>query len=288
MPRLTHEMGIYLKHGLQTRLTVLESASVATAALISGSVQVTQAGSGELIAAQARGQKVVAIGIAYAGFAQSLVLSKAGITKVGVSPSAPMAERMKALQGLTIATTSATASATIALRKAATQLAGVDVRFTYMTQPSFAAAMTRQAIDGFIGSAPFSTMAISKGLGQMWADGPKRDFPAESAPANAGILLVMRDYADANPDVIRRLRASYGDFAATVSQRPQEVKATIARLFPDLDAPTLDLFFESESAAWSFRQANVDEMAHELRFLKESGISLPGLEQLKAPDLIYP
>ena len=162
------------------------------------------------------------------------------------------------------------------------------MRFTYMTQPSFAAAMTRQAIDGFIGSAPFSTMAISKGLGQMWADGPKRDFPAESAPANAGILLVMRDYADANPDVIRRLRASYGDFAATVSQRPQEVKATIARLFPDLDAPTLDLFFESESAAWSFRQANVDEMAHELRFLKESGISLPGLEQLKATDLIYP
>ena len=26
MPRLTHEMGIYLKNGVQTRLTVLESA----------------------------------------------------------------------------------------------------------------------------------------------------------------------------------------------------------------------------------------------------------------------
>ena len=73
-----------------------------------------------------------------------------------------------------------------------------------------------------------------------------------------------------------------------MSQRPQEVKATIARLFPDLDAPTLDLFYESESAAWSFRQPAIEETGHELRFVKESGVSLPGLAQLKTADLIHP
>lgn len=286
MPRLSHELGIYAKNGLQTRLTVLESAAVSTAALISGSVQLTQAGPGEQIAAQAKGQKVVCIGIAYAGFSQSLVLSKAAAAKTGVSAQAPLADKLKALQGLTIATTSATASPTIALKRAAATY-GVEPRFTYMTQPTFAAALERGAIDGYIGSAPFSTMGVAKGLGVMWANGPGREFPKEAAPANAGLLFVMRDYAQANPDVIRKLVASYTQFAEMVVKQPQAVKAVIAKLFPDLDGPTLDLFYGSESVSWAFRPVTVEEMTHELRFMKESGVPIPNLDQIQPRDMIW-
>jgi ABC-type nitrate/sulfonate/bicarbonate transport system substrate-binding protein len=287
MPRLSHEMGLFARNGLRTRLTVLESASVSTAALISGAVQQTQAGPGEQIAAQARGQKVVCIGVAYSGFSQSLVLSKVAAKKTGVAPEATLAVKLKALQGLTIATTSATASPTFALRRAAANF-GVDVRFTYMTQPTFAAALERGAIDGFIGSAPFSTMSIAKGLGVMWANGPGLEFPDAAAPANSGLLLVMRDYAQANPEVISKFVASYTQFAEMVMKQPDDVKAFVARLFPDLDAATLDLFYASESSSWAFRPVTVAEMAHELRFIKESGVPIPNLDAINPKELIWP
>lgn len=287
MPRLSHEMGLFAKNGLRTRLTVLESASVSTAALISGAVQLTQAGPGEQIAAQAKGQKVVCIGVAYSGFSQSLVLSTAAAKKTGLAPQAPLAEKLKALQGLTIATTSATASPTFALRRAAAKF-GVDVRFTYMTQPTFAAALERGAIDGFIGSAPFSTMSIARGGGVMWANGPGREFPDEAAPANSGLLLVMRDYAQANPEVIGKLVASCTQFAEMVVKQPDEMKAVVAKYFPDLDRATLDLFYASETSSWAFRPVTVAEMAHELHFIKESGVPIPNLDQIEPKALIWP
>ena len=217
-----------------------------------------------------------------------MVLSKAAAAKVGVSPTAPVVERLKALEGLTIASASATAGATVALKLAAAKLAGVNVRFTYISQPNFAPAMERGAIDGFTSSAPFSTLGVSKGLGIMWINGPKGDLPSEFSPANAGLLMVMRGFADANPDIIQRLRAAYTEFSKAVEERPAEVKATIARLFPDLDPATLDLFYAQESRAWRFKQPAVEEMAHEIRFVKESGLSLPNLDRLDPATMIAP
>ena len=246
-------MGFFAKHGLQMRMPVLESAAVATAALVSGSVRGIQAGPNELVAAQANGQKVVAIQIAYAGFAQTLVLSKAAVAKTKLSQTAPVVERMKALDGLLLASASATSSATVAIKVAALKMAGVNTRWTYIAQTNMQSALEQGAIDGYIASAPFSTFAIAKGLAVSWVSGPNGDLPVEYTPANAGIIMVMRDFAEANPDIIKRMMAAFADFSAAVEQKPDDVKATLARLFPDFDKPSLDLFFSTESRAWRAR-----------------------------------
>jgi ABC-type nitrate/sulfonate/bicarbonate transport system substrate-binding protein len=288
-PRLTFEMGFFAKHGLQMRMPVLESAAVATAALVSGSVKGIQAGPSELVAAQANGQKVVAIQIAYAGFAQTLVLSKAAVAKIKVSPNAPVVERMKALEGLLLASASATSGATVAIKVAALKMAGVNVRWTYIAQTTMQTALEQGAIDGYIASAPFSTLAIAKGLAVSWASGPNGDLPVEYTPANAGIIMVMRDFAEANPDIIKRMMAAFADFCTVVEQRPDEVKATVARLFPDLDKPSLDLFFSTESRAWRVKgPPTVAQMEHEIRFTKDSGVNLPNPQNLNAAAMVYP
>jgi ABC-type nitrate/sulfonate/bicarbonate transport system substrate-binding protein len=286
MPRLTEELGLYAKHGLKVRLPVLETAAVAANALVSGSVKAIQAGPAELIAAQDKGQRIVAIGTAYAGLAQSLVLSKAAAAKSGVAPDAPLAARMKALEGLTIATTSATASATAALRLTAQRLGGVAVRFTYLAQPNFAPALERGAIDGYIGSAPFSTFGVVRGLGVLWMNGPAGEAPAEFRPANAGIIMAMRAYAESNPDAIRRLRGAYSDFSAMVEADPERVKAAIRKLHPDLDTESLDYFYRSESRAWRFQPVAVATMEHEIRFVRESGMNLTDPAGLNAAAMV--
>ena len=286
MPRLTQELGLYARHGLKVRLPVLESAAVAATALVSGAVKVIQAGPAELIAAQDKGQKIVALGIAYAGLAQSLVLSKTAAAKVGVAPEAPLAERMKALEGLLIATTSATASATAALKLTAKKLGGVSVRFTYLPQPNFALALERGAIDGYIGSAPYSTFGVVRGLGVMWMNGPAGEAPREFTPANAGIIMAMRSFSEENADLIRRLRAAYADFTAMVEGRPAEVKEAIRKLHPDLDQQALDYFYASESRSWRFQPVTAEMMAHELHFVRESGMNLTNGDKLDPAAMI--
>jgi ABC-type nitrate/sulfonate/bicarbonate transport system substrate-binding protein len=288
MPRLTAETGCFAKNGLVCKFTLLDSAALATAALISGSVKAIQAGPGELVVAQANGHEVVALATAYGGMAQSLVLSKDAAAKTGVLPTAPLVERLKALKGLVIASASATASVTVALKLAAAKLAGVDIRFTYIAQNTYAAAMQRGAIDGFLGSAPYSTLAIARGQGVSWVNGPKRDLPYEFTPANAGLVMAMRDYCNANPDIAKRMVAAFADFSRLVEQQPEQVKATIARLYPDLDRPTLDLFFAAESQAWRAPPPTAADMEHEIRFVLESGAQIPNGDRLKPAAMIWP
>jgi ABC-type nitrate/sulfonate/bicarbonate transport system substrate-binding protein len=287
MPRLAAEAGAYARAGLEPKFTLLDSAALATAALVSGSVAAVQAGPGELIAAQAQGHEAVAVATAYAGFAQSTILSNAAAAKVGVPPSAPIAERLKALGGLAIASASATSGATVALRLAAEKMAGVTIRWVYIAQSSYAAAMQRGAIDGFIGSAPYSTLAVAKGLGVLWVNGPGGDLPRAYAPANAGLVLMMRPYAESHHDFARRLVASFADFAQLVQREPGTVKAMIARLYPDLDPKTLDLFYATEGRAWTGGVPTVADMQHELDFVRGSGLPIPNSDRLDPAAMIF-
>ena len=69
--------------------------------------------------AHARGLKVVVLANTYAGFSGTLVLSKSVVDKLGVSPTAPIAQRLKALDGLVIGSPSATGAYTVTARAAA-------------------------------------------------------------------------------------------------------------------------------------------------------------------------
>lgn len=63
--RIAKEMGLFEKHGINARIVTMDSANASISALISGSVDVTVAGPGELIAANARGQKLIVIANMY-------------------------------------------------------------------------------------------------------------------------------------------------------------------------------------------------------------------------------
>ena len=61
-----------------------------------------------LDAARARGQNVVIVGNFYRGLSASVVLSKTVADKLNVTANAPVQQRLRALDGLTIASPSAT------------------------------------------------------------------------------------------------------------------------------------------------------------------------------------
>ena len=277
--RIAGELGLFEKHGIAAKFIVMDSASAATTALIAGSVAGAVSGPGELVVVQARGQQVVAVANTYAGLSGSLVLAKPVADRLGVSATAPVADRLKALEGLTIGVPSATGAYTVAFRSASRD-AGANVRFAYMAQPAMVAALESGAIQGYVGGAPFWAMPVVKGTGVLWISGPKAELPAANMPVSSSNLQIMRGYAEAHPDVARGLAAVFADLGRALDTQPASVKAIVAKLYPDLDAPTLDLLFAAESPAWKTRPPSAADMAREIAFVKLSGVPLPQADSI--------
>lgn len=268
--RIAQELGIFEDHGFDVKLTVMDSGAAALGALIGGSFKVAVGGPSDFIMAVARGQDLLAVVPVYNGLGVNLVIAKSVADASGVSPTAPVAERLAALDGVLIGTTSPTTVATTALQRAAAAV-GAEVRFTYLTQQNFYAALTSGAIDGHIGGAPFWAPAIVSGLGVQWISGSKGEFPPEVTPAMSSLVATSREVAEAEPELIERIAAVYVDLGTAVAERPDEVKAAIAKLYPTLDPPTIDLLFDSETGPWQTSPLTIDQMTHEIEYLKSIG-----------------
>jgi ABC-type nitrate/sulfonate/bicarbonate transport system substrate-binding protein len=121
-------------------------------------------------------------------------------------------------------------------------------------------ALESGAIQGDIASAPVWAMPVAKGVGIVWISSPKGDLPPDSTPGASGHLQAMREFAEANPDLTRRIAAVLVDLARAIDDRPTEVKAAVAQLFADLPPSSLDLLFASEAPSWQAQPATTEEM----------------------------
>lgn len=284
--QLAKEMGLFKKHGLDIEFVVMESGSAATTALLSKSIDLIVGGPGELIAARSRGREIVIVANVYSGLSGTIILSKDVVSRLGVSPTAPVSERTRALNGLTIASPSATSAFTIAARNAA-QSGGAKAEFAYMAQNIMPAALERKAIQGFIASAPFWGNAVANGLGVIWLSGPKGEFPALSAPASTSSFQARRDFADANPDLMKRFAAVFAEFVKVVDERPADVKAALSVIYPDVSAATLDVLFKAEADAWKAKPLTAKDMAYEVEFMKKSGADLPDIDKVDPATMLF-
>ena len=287
MARYANEMGLFKKHGLDASVVAMDSASVATSALISGSIQFTVGSTNEVVVAKARGQDLIGVeSLNSGGVTGVVILAEDVAEKLNLPANATVQQKLKALDGLIIATPDAKSSFTFVL-KPATEANGAKVRFTYIAQTAMPAALESGAVQGFMASSPMYAQPIKTGKGVEWISGPKNEFPKEFLPGNPTALSTTAAYAKANPDVIEKVRAALAEFSQAVKDRPDEVKATILKIYPSLDAQLLDLIYNTEGQAFQAKPVTVESMQREIAFVKMSGVSLPGLDQLDPASMTY-
>ena len=263
---IVNELGLFEKHGITAKITVMGAAADATTALISKSVDVAAGGTSEMIMAQSRGQKVIMVINGYDGVPGTLVLSKAAAEKSKVSATAPIADRIKALDGLLIATPSAASLYTTVLKG---MTAGLNVRNTY------------------IGTGPTWAPPVVKGMGLVWLSGPQHDFPAQFSAVNSGCIQVMADYAAANPELMTKLIAVMADFVKATAERPADVKAAALRAYPNVDAPTMDILFKTEIGGWQTRKLTPADIAHDIQLAKSQNPSNTQFDSIDPASLLY-
>ena len=117
--------------------------------------------------------------------------------------------------------------------------------------------------------------------------GPKGELPQDLTTASANQVQVMRSFADANPDLITKIDAVYQDFIKAIDERPNDVKAAIAKLYPDLDRPTTDMLYEGEAYGWKAKRMTPADVAKEAGFMKMSGTQLPGLDTVDPEKALW-
>jgi len=284
--RAADVLGCFARQGLAVKFPVLGTGSTLTAALVSGSAPVVLGGAGEQVAAWAKGQRVLTLVNVYWGLAASIILSKETADKTGVSPTAPVRDRLKALDGLLIAVPSATSTYTNSFKGAAEAL-GAKMRFTYMAQPAMVAALEAGAIQGYSAGAPFWGSQVARGRAVVWVSGPKGELPVENTPASITAFHAMASFAEANPGLIKQIVDAYRDFSNILEKSPDQVRAALGKLYPEVDSATLEVLFNAEREAWKYRPVTAAHMKQEIDFMRASGSDIPGMEKIDPAAMVY-
>jgi ABC-type nitrate/sulfonate/bicarbonate transport system substrate-binding protein len=284
--RIAEQAGLFQKNGLQPKIIVMESGNAAITAVLSGSAEFSGAGPGEVLAARVRGQKMLIVVNCYRGLSGSLVLSKAVAAKLGDAAKGSIEQRVKALDGLTIAEPSATSAYLHPFRSAA-ESQQATIHFVYMTQPAMVAALQAGVIQGMVAGAPFSQSAIANGSGVLWISGPKAELPASVLPTSSACLQTSEAYAAAHPDTIKRLLAVFADLQALISQHPADAKAALAKGYPQLNSATIDDVFQTEAPNWTRPIMTAADIRQEIAIQKSSG-ALLGVEKVDPVSVLLP
>ncbi len=285
--RIGEQAKLFQAHGLQPRVTVMDSGNAAMSALIGGSVHLAVVGPPEVLVARARGQDIVIVANLYQGLAGSLVLNKAAAGKLGkVTPSSPVAERLAALNGLTVAVPSATSSLLGPFRDA-TAAVGAKPKFTYIAQGAMPSALESGAVDGIIASYPFAGVPLLRGTGVLWVNGPGGELPAAASPSSSSCLVTTTAYAGANAAVIAQIQGVFADIATYIADKPGPAKAGLAAAYPTLSAAEIDLAFDQQWRNWTRPVLTEADMRQEMKLLGNSG-SAPNLDSVTPAGTLLP
>jgi len=178
--------------------------------------------------------------IAQAGASiQRLVLTKAtadALAAQGVTPASPLADRIAALDGLTIGG-AGTGSTSNALLAGLAKANGITVEIIPGNSTSTVAGMREGLYDG--GYWPIGVMEslIAEDLAVLWIDAT--DNPSQAAFYGA-FVIVRDDFAAANPEAIRRFHLALEEAFDAIENEPDRAK----KAFKDgaFDATSQEVF----------------------------------------------
>lgn len=285
--RIVKQLGLFAKYGLDAEVVPMDSGTIATAAVISGSAQFYTAAGTEAVIAQSRGQQIVGVTAAVRGIPAMIVLRKDVAAKTGISADSDAASRIKALSGATIAVPGLTSSYAAVVRSAA-RSTGAEIKLVDIAQQAMPAALAAGAIDGFISSSPFYGQVVLSGSGVVWLNTVTGDVPESSLPANSSVVFTMRAYAEQHPEVVQAVRNAYRDFAALAANEPEKIRQAVYVLFPNADRNNIDLSLSFEMHGFVTEKLSGEAFAREIAFVKSSTPNLPGLDTLDPARLVAP
>lgn len=190
----------------------------------------------------------------YSNNQMATVVHNDKVKGLGVALDAPIADRIRALKGMTIATNPVGATYTQMLRYYMKQF-GVDpdkdVRLVGIADSmAMITGIQQRRFDAICTASGIVEQAISLGVGTLWFSGSRGDIPG-SEKTQVGVMVTRGELADKEPAYVELMRAAISDTLTFLNTD----RATAGRMLHTeylnkLDPANWDLVWGSAKAAF--------------------------------------
>jgi ABC-type nitrate/sulfonate/bicarbonate transport system substrate-binding protein len=271
---VAHDLGFWKDAGLDVKLTQIGGIG-AMNAVLAKSVEFSCSSAATVIRANARGQKVVALGTALDGLMQEIVLSTAAAGAAGVTETSPVEKKAQALRGKKISIDSPNTLPHAYARYIARK-GGVDpereITFTSMQPEAALAALRSGAIDAMAGGLPWSVVALRDKTGILLSSGVRGDVP-ELMPISNNVIVTRAGYCEEKPTVCEKLMTGYARAARFMHESPKEAAEVLRKRMREMAPDLLQAAYDG-ILRWTPKSTRIDEkaLANTQRFMIESGM----------------
>lgn len=246
---VAHGLDLFAEHGVVVdRQPNIGVASQAAQSVVTGDADLAAVGTTGAYAAMASGQPLHSIAVYAKQSILQLNLTEEAIARTGLSPDAPIEERVQALRGMTIAVPPEGSVSASQFRTVLEEY-GVDADSELTLQPiedatALAASAREGQTDGYFYSPPTSSLAIAEGWGRAWVS-----LASGEVPSLQGLYLIdlvaADQFLEANPEAAQRFIDALDEAAGIIAADPEQARGAVRESFPDMDDALFDAAFDS-------------------------------------------
>lgn len=253
LPLAMADPSIFGAHDMTIEVTDLRGASPnCIAALLSESVELCQVGTPTGTDAIAEGADLKAIAV-ITGPINEIIISKAAADASGVSPDAPVDERIAALKGMSLVTsapgTAHYLTLDASLKKVGLSIDDINYR-TLGDVPAMIESIRNGQIDGALWTIGSLAPLLMDGSGVRWISMARGDID-EFKTLPYVTVYARADWVEENPDLVARIHQAYADAIQRLKDDPEgSSKLFKDKFFPDLDQALWDDGFGQARGAY--------------------------------------
>lgn len=231
-PELAEEAGVEIEW------VTVRGAQESLVALLAGEVDFAYASLPQVLGAVAAGEDLIAFTSVHA-IPTAVVLSNEFIASTGVSPDAPLADRLLALEGAKIASSSLGHSHPLNIQLAMDQ-EGLNVKYeeiveniTLVDPVAQSEGIRTGQFDGSAWSYGSMNSLIDEGVASLWINVPAEVDIIAELPGT--VLVAQRSWVEANPDTVEALHEAYVNSVQFLNDNFDEASPIIKEAtFPDM------------------------------------------------------
>lgn len=225
---------------------VISNAAQAAQSVTNGSADIAIAGSTGVVAGVAARRDMVTVAVITKGPTTQITLRNDVIQRLGISATAPLATRMKALKGLRLALPQPGSTTDVAVREAL-KANGLDpdkdLTIRPITDPTALVTAAREGqVDGFGFSPPTSVQPVAGGYGAVWVT--LSDIPTLKKLPWIDVVT-SKAYLKSNREAATRFVRALYKSAQDLKAKPEDARTRIkSKYFPDLNSQIYNLAFD--------------------------------------------
>ena len=249
VPFVAKAQGFFERNGLDWEYVEIDSGKLGVAALLSGNAQFTDFGLDDVAGLQKEGKDPILVYSMVNALTMDLVVRNDVLERLKIGPTAPLADKLKALKGLTFGITRPGAVTQLfpvyLLRKAGFD-PDKDATFVQIGGgQALVAAMKAKRIDAFMLSAPAPYLLERDKVGTVILKNSAGEGPPEFADFAFECIAVLKSWAEKNPKVVEAYTRSLNEAYDWMLQNRPAALAHLKKYFGDTDEATLKISFDA-------------------------------------------